>query len=203
MKKLQAQLRDNRLIWLPSNLVIMPGIGMWHMHGHQSSCFAWYFPLFIPGAGWVDGEIIETLWSNLNIVSGSAQGITSPHRQELLDFQMNNSKFIKMIRMCMFSCGCLPKYPGCTHLYEPELLPGSSRLHGNPWHWQGQCSMTSMWELPRFKDSSGWLRSRGLWRDDSVSHQQWIYSRCIYTKVCQNMDRVTTELRPLLVHFWV
>ena len=203
MKKLWAQLRDNRLIWPPSNLVIVPDIGMWHMHGHQSSCFAWYSPLFIPGAGWVNGEIIETLWSNLNIVSGSAWGMTSPHQQELLDFQMNDSNFIKMIKMYMFFYGCLPKYPGCTHLYQLKLLPRSSRLHGNPWNQQGRHSMTSKQELSRFKDSSGWSRSRGLWRDDSVIYQQWIYSRCSYTKVCWNIDHVTTELRPLLVHFWV
>ncbi|KAG8215059.1 hypothetical protein J3R82DRAFT_8475, partial [Butyriboletus roseoflavus] len=96
MKKLQARLRDNRFIQLLPNLAIIPGIGMWHMHGHQSSCFAQYSPLFIPGAGWVDGEIIETLWSTLNIVSGSARGMTSPHRQELLNFQINDSNFIKM-----------------------------------------------------------------------------------------------------------
>ncbi|KAG8215467.1 hypothetical protein J3R82DRAFT_9089, partial [Butyriboletus roseoflavus] len=96
MKKLQAWLSDNRFIWLPLNLAIIPGIGMWHVHGHQSSCFAQYSPLFIPGAGWVEGEIIETLWSTLNIVSRSAQGITSPHQQELLDFHMNDFNFIKM-----------------------------------------------------------------------------------------------------------
>ncbi|KAI6015769.1 hypothetical protein BKA83DRAFT_4129225 [Pisolithus microcarpus] len=49
--------------------------------------------------GWVDGEIIETLWSTLNIVSASTRGMTSPHCQKLLDFQMNDSNFMKMIRM--------------------------------------------------------------------------------------------------------
>ncbi|KAF8437114.1 hypothetical protein L210DRAFT_3505436 [Boletus edulis BED1] len=75
------------------------GIGIWHVHGHQTECFARHGPLFIQGAGWVDGEIIKTLWSMLNIVSPSARGMSSPHRQELLDFQMNDSNFMKMIRM--------------------------------------------------------------------------------------------------------
>ncbi|KAF8124933.1 hypothetical protein EV363DRAFT_1299555 [Boletus edulis] len=75
------------------------GIGIWHVHGHQTECFARHGPLFIQGAGWVDGEIIETLWSMLNIVSSSARGMSSPHRQELLDFQMNNSNFMKIIWM--------------------------------------------------------------------------------------------------------
>ncbi|KIO00046.1 hypothetical protein M404DRAFT_29874 [Pisolithus tinctorius Marx 270] len=51
------------------------------------------------GAGWVDGEIIETLWSLLNVVSTSARGMSSLHRQELLDFQMSDCNFMKMIRM--------------------------------------------------------------------------------------------------------
>ncbi|KAI6036182.1 hypothetical protein BKA83DRAFT_4120069 [Pisolithus microcarpus] len=66
----------------------MAGIGMWHVHGHKKEC-----------SGWVDGEIIETLWSTLNIVSASTRGMTSPHHQELLDFQMNNSNLMKMIQM--------------------------------------------------------------------------------------------------------
>ncbi|KAF8548521.1 hypothetical protein OG21DRAFT_1398071, partial [Imleria badia] len=47
-------------------LEITLGIGIWHVHGHWAECFAWYAPLFIPGSSWVDGEIIETLWSMLN-----------------------------------------------------------------------------------------------------------------------------------------
>jgi hypothetical protein len=35
----------------------------------------------------------------LNIVSGSARVMSAPHRQELLDFQMNDSNFMKMIHM--------------------------------------------------------------------------------------------------------
>ncbi|KAI6153826.1 hypothetical protein BKA82DRAFT_4011938 [Pisolithus tinctorius] len=78
---------------------IMPGIGIWHVHGHKQECYARYAPLFMKGAGWVDSEIIETLWSLLNIVSASAWGMSSPHRQELLDFQMSDCNFMKMIRM--------------------------------------------------------------------------------------------------------
>ena len=103
MKKLQAQIQNNKLIRLPLNLNILPEIRIWHVHGHQATCFSQYAPLFIPRAGWVNGEIIETLWSNLNIVSRSTQGMLSPHHQELLDFQMNDSNFVKMIRMSTYS----------------------------------------------------------------------------------------------------
>ncbi|KAF8131231.1 hypothetical protein EV363DRAFT_1296616 [Boletus edulis] len=99
IKKLRSRVRNSNFIEIPDDVKIIPGIGIWHVHGHQTECFARHGPLFIQGAGWVDGEIIETLWSMLNIVSPSARGMSSPHRQELLDFQMNDSNFMKMIRM--------------------------------------------------------------------------------------------------------
>jgi hypothetical protein len=98
-KKLRVRVGKSALIDIPKDLDIVPGIGIWHVHGHQPSCFPRYAPLFISGAGWVDGEIIETLWSSLNIVSRSTRGMSSPARQELLDFQMNDSNFVKMVRM--------------------------------------------------------------------------------------------------------
>ncbi|KAI6138394.1 hypothetical protein BKA82DRAFT_4366513 [Pisolithus tinctorius] len=97
MTNLRKRVGRSELIDIPSSLRIIPGIGIWHVHGHKKECYAWYAPLFIKGAGWVDGEIIETLWSVLNVASTSACGMTSPHRQELLDFQMNDSNFMKMI----------------------------------------------------------------------------------------------------------
>ncbi|KAL4066035.1 hypothetical protein J3A83DRAFT_4190317 [Scleroderma citrinum] len=44
----------------------------------------------------VDGEIMETLWSSLNIISPLAQGMATSHWQEFLDFQMNDNNFLKM-----------------------------------------------------------------------------------------------------------
>ena len=98
-KNLLRRIANNQFISLPPDLKIVPGIGIWHVHGHQTQCFARYAPNFIPGAGNVDGEIMETLWSSLNIISPSTRGMVTPHRQEMLDFQMNDSNFVKMIRM--------------------------------------------------------------------------------------------------------
>ncbi|KIO09322.1 hypothetical protein M404DRAFT_84997, partial [Pisolithus tinctorius Marx 270] len=99
MKNLCTWVRNSAFIDIPDSMQIMPGIGMWHVHGHKQECYARYAPLFMQGAGWVDGEIIETLWSLLNIASTSARGMSSPHRQELLDFQISDCNFMKMIRM--------------------------------------------------------------------------------------------------------
>jgi len=70
------------------------------LHGHKAECFTKYAPNFISGAGHVDGEIMETLWSSHNIILPSARGMAMPHRQELLDFQMNDNNFLKMVQMC-------------------------------------------------------------------------------------------------------
>jgi hypothetical protein len=78
---------------------IVPGIGLWHVHGHQDKCYVRYASTFITGAARIDGEIMETLWAPLNIVSPSMRGMSTPHRQECLDYQMNHSNFMKMIRM--------------------------------------------------------------------------------------------------------
>ncbi|KAI6168035.1 hypothetical protein EDD17DRAFT_1503696 [Pisolithus thermaeus] len=99
MKNLWRQVDNSTFLEIAPSLRIVVGIGMWHVHGHKKECYARYSPLFIRGSGWVDGEIIKTLWSTLNIVSASTHGMTSLHRQELLDFQMNDSNFMEMIQM--------------------------------------------------------------------------------------------------------
>ncbi|KAH7881992.1 hypothetical protein F5I97DRAFT_1817825, partial [Phlebopus sp. FC_14] len=60
-------------------LSLIPSIDIWHVHGYQVKCFAWYTSNFISRVGWVDGEIIETLWSTINIISGTARGMPSLH----------------------------------------------------------------------------------------------------------------------------
>ncbi|KAI6147871.1 hypothetical protein BKA82DRAFT_4014997 [Pisolithus tinctorius] len=94
-KNLACQLEENRYLSLLSRLQIQPSIGLWNVHGHQTECFTRYAPNFILGASWVDSEIMETLWSSLNIISPSAQGMATAHCQELLDFQMNDTSALK------------------------------------------------------------------------------------------------------------
>ncbi|KAG2345167.1 hypothetical protein BDR05DRAFT_975305 [Suillus weaverae] len=86
---------------IPSGMDIIPGIGLWHVHSHQDRCFVWYASNFIKGAARIDGEIMEMLWAPLNMISPSAQGMSTPHRQECLDYQMNDCNFMKMIHMGM------------------------------------------------------------------------------------------------------
>ena len=70
---------------------------MFHIHGHQDSCFFQYATLFIKGARMVDGEILETLWSTLNSISPSLCTATLAHWSEVLDDHMNDGNWKKMV----------------------------------------------------------------------------------------------------------
>ena len=72
-------------------------IGMFHVHGHQDSCFFRYATSFIKGAANVDGEIMETNWSILNTVSPSLRTATLAHRSEVLDDHMNDGNWKKLV----------------------------------------------------------------------------------------------------------
>jgi hypothetical protein len=54
---------------------------------------------FVKGAGEVDGEILETLWSPLDEVAGLTQAMSILHAQEVIDDHMHNSNWRKIIRM--------------------------------------------------------------------------------------------------------
>ena len=120
-QNLVHQIWSNNFISLPDGLQIVPGIGIWHVHGHKSECFPRYVLNFIPGAGRVDGEIMETLWSSLNIISPSVRGMATPHQQELLDFQMSDSNFLKMVRMCEWT-NVLVRLTCCADMCEALVL---------------------------------------------------------------------------------
>ncbi|KAG1845595.1 hypothetical protein C8R48DRAFT_750720 [Suillus tomentosus] len=94
-KHLQDRIADSPLLKMHDELEITPGIGLWHVHGHQDSCYVRYASNFIQGAARIDGEIMETLWAPLNIISPAAQ---------CLDYQMNDCNFMKMIRMSKSLC---------------------------------------------------------------------------------------------------
>jgi hypothetical protein len=95
----EDRVRNNPYLSVPPNMTIEKAIGQFHIHGHQDDCFPKYSPNFIPGMGQVDGEIIETLWSQLNEVSGSTRSMSAFHRRETLNDHMNDSNWKKLLRM--------------------------------------------------------------------------------------------------------
>jgi hypothetical protein len=87
----------SRFLSMPSHIIIEKAIGMFHVHGHQDSCFFRYATSFIPGAGMVDGEILETLWSVLNKISPTVRTATLAHRSEVLDDHTNDNNWKKIV----------------------------------------------------------------------------------------------------------
>jgi Kyakuja-Dileera-Zisupton transposase len=100
-KNFSKRVDESPFLNLPESLSIIPGVGKMHLGAHIPKCFAFYSLNFISGAGQQDGEIIETLWSSLNKVSGSIRAMSKAHRHEVLDDHMRDSNWKKLIGMGM------------------------------------------------------------------------------------------------------
>jgi hypothetical protein len=80
------------------DLDIIPAVGKFHLGAHIQECFPLFSLNFVKGSGQVDGEVLETLWSNLNKVAGQTRGMSEAHRQEVLDDNMNDSNWKKLVK---------------------------------------------------------------------------------------------------------
>ena len=89
---------------LPAGLTIDAAIGLFHIHGHQDTCFFRYATSFIPGAAVVAGEILESLWAVLNSVTPAMRTATLAHRAEIMDDHMTDSNHKKCLAMGEYSC---------------------------------------------------------------------------------------------------
>ena len=76
---------------------IFGAIGKFHLADHVDSCFSKWTLNFLKGAGHIDGEIMETLWSGMNKVSGAARSMSNAHRQETLDNYMRDANWKKTV----------------------------------------------------------------------------------------------------------
>lgn len=93
------RVQESMTLSLPSKMAIIAAVGKFHLGGHVKECFSLYSLNFVFGAGQQDGEIMETLWSSLNKVSGSIRAMTKAHRQEVLDAHMRDSNWKKLVGM--------------------------------------------------------------------------------------------------------
>lgn len=84
---------------LPRDVVIDRGIGMFHVHGHQEQCFYRFAPTFIPGAARVVGEILESLWSDLNPIAIATRTMSLAARAAALEDHTSDSNFKKTVGM--------------------------------------------------------------------------------------------------------
>lgn len=84
---------------LPAGLEIDRAIGLFHVHDHKDQCLYRFASSFIPGAGIVAGEILESLWSVLNTIAPKTRTATLAHRAELLDDHASDSNHKKALGM--------------------------------------------------------------------------------------------------------
>lgn len=84
---------------LPADLKIDRAIGLFHVHDHKDECFYRFASSFIPGAGVVAGEILESLWSVLNTITPSTRTATLAHRAEIIDDHASDSNHKKALGM--------------------------------------------------------------------------------------------------------
>lgn len=99
-----VHLRERIGNYLPLGLDIEAAIGLFHVHAHKDQCFFQYATSFIPGAGVVAGEILESLWSSLNSISPTARTATLAHRAEMLDDHATDSNHKKSLGMVSSLC---------------------------------------------------------------------------------------------------
>jgi hypothetical protein len=82
---------------LPDNLEIDRAIGLFHVHDHKDQCFHRFASSFIPGSGVVAGEILESLWANLNTIAHTTRTATLAHRAEVIDDHATDSNHKKAL----------------------------------------------------------------------------------------------------------
>jgi len=84
---------------VPDDKVFYWGIGEFHVTAHIPQCYVRHSPQFIPGAGHIDGEILETLWSTLNECFPGTQSSTLANRSETIDVQVQESNSQKALNI--------------------------------------------------------------------------------------------------------
>jgi Kyakuja-Dileera-Zisupton transposase len=99
IRNFNRRVEGSQYLSIPNSAQIISAVGKFHLGAHISSCFPLFSLNFVHGSGQQDGEILETLWSNLNKVSSSIRAMSKAHRQEVLDDYMRDSNWKKLIRL--------------------------------------------------------------------------------------------------------
>lgn len=95
------RLKESSHLSIPDVMTLLVGVGKFHLSAHIRDCFVKYSLNFIYGAGQLDGEILETLWTPFNSISKSARTMTLASRRQLYDDHMRDSNWRKIVGMGM------------------------------------------------------------------------------------------------------
>ncbi|KAI6009026.1 hypothetical protein EDC04DRAFT_2610752, partial [Pisolithus marmoratus] len=122
MKNLRKRVDSSDLLHIPPSMRITAGIGSWHIHGHKKECYTRYSPLFIKGSGWVNGEIIETLWSTLNILTAYQRKLKTARASAVLA-QEAFERFSKAITPMQQACWSKQEEAALLHrVDDPSVM---------------------------------------------------------------------------------
>ena len=104
--KFFERLAQNPTLDFNSTISLIVAVGKFHLGAHVNDCFFKYTLNFIEGAGQIDGEIMETLWSLFNKFAKMARSMGTAHRQEILNDHMRDVNWKKTVGM-----GLYPPFP--------------------------------------------------------------------------------------------
>ena len=96
------RLRQSPFLSIPDKMKLVAAVGSFHLGAHIPECFALFSLHFVLGAGQLDGEIVETLWSTFNKISPSARAMSAAHRREVYDDHMRDSNWKKLVGICEY-----------------------------------------------------------------------------------------------------
>ena len=91
--------QDSHFLSVPHITDLIPAMGNFHLAAHVPRFFSRFSLNFVQGTGQLDGEILETLWSEFNKISASAHSMSKAHRAELYDDHMRDSNWKKLVGM--------------------------------------------------------------------------------------------------------
>jgi hypothetical protein len=80
-------------------LNVLVAVGKFHLASHVTKCFWKYSLSLMKGAGLLDGEIMETVWSKFNSMAITARAMSLAYRREILNHFLRDHNFKKMISM--------------------------------------------------------------------------------------------------------
>jgi hypothetical protein len=110
---------------IPEDMLFLGGVGKFHIYGHTIGCFSVHSLNFLLGAGQMDGEILETLWSDFNKVASFARTMSHAHRREIYDDHMREWNWKKLVRIgACYKCHVLHQI-----LHGQTIVPTLSKKH--------------------------------------------------------------------------
>jgi len=94
-----ARVKESKYLSILNAMELVGAVDKFHLVGHVPGCFALHSLNFLKGAGQLDGNILESLWSDFNKISEIARALSAAYRREVLDDHMRESNWKKIVHL--------------------------------------------------------------------------------------------------------